>query len=104
MRGPGGAFATWVSRPRLTGSTKSSSRCGLFQAVGIRPLPEWAADFDCASWAPFFLNYIVSHPSVTCAIPDITKVEPVVDNLGAAGRRLPDASMRKRMGVLADTL
>jgi aryl-alcohol dehydrogenase-like predicted oxidoreductase len=69
----------------------------LFQAVQGRALPPWASDVDCTSWAQFFLKYIVSHPAVTCCIPGTAKVEYLLDNLGAAQGRLPDAAMRRRM-------
>ena len=69
----------------------------LFNAVQGRKLPEWATEFDCASWAQFFLKYIVSHPAITCAVPGMARPEYVVDNLGAARGRLPDAAMRRRM-------
>lgn len=74
----------------------------LFQAVREKPLPEWAKEFDCTSWAQFFLKYIVSHPAVTCAIPGTAQVKYVADNLGAAKGRLPDAAMRKRMEQFVD--
>ena len=74
----------------------------LFRAVEGKKLPEWAAEFDCTSWPQFFLKYIVSHPSVTCAVPGMAKAEYVVDNVGAARGRLPDASMRKRMEQFID--
>ncbi|MGH7927336.1 MAG: aldo/keto reductase [Candidatus Binatia bacterium] len=74
----------------------------LFKAVQGKKLPPWAADFDCASWPQFFLKYIVSHPAVTCAIPGMAKPEYVVDNVGAARGRLPDAAMRKRMEQFID--
>ena len=69
----------------------------LFNAVQGQKLPPWAAEFDCASWAQFFLKYIVSHPAVTCCMPGTAKVEYLLDNLGAARGRLPDAAMRRRM-------
>ena len=69
----------------------------LFNAVQGKKLPEWATEFDCASWAQFFLKYIVSHPAITCAVPGMARPEYVVDNLGAARGRLPDAAMRRRM-------
>jgi aryl-alcohol dehydrogenase-like predicted oxidoreductase len=74
----------------------------LFQAVQGRALPPWAKDFDCASWAQFFLKYIVSHPAVTCCIPGMAKVEHLLDNLGAAQGRLPDAATRRRMEGFID--
>jgi aryl-alcohol dehydrogenase-like predicted oxidoreductase len=74
----------------------------LFNAVQGKKLPEWATEFDCASWAQFFLKYIVSHPAITCAVPGMARPEYVVDNLGAARGRLPDAAMRRRMEQFID--
>lgn len=74
----------------------------LFQAVQGKALPEWAKEFDCRTWAQFFLKYIVSHPAVTCAVPGTAKVEYLVDNIQAAQGRLPDAAMRKRMETFID--
>ena len=79
-------------------------RARLFSAVRGKPLPVWAADFDCMSWAQFFLKYVVAHPAVTCAIPGTRKPEHVVDNLGAARGRLPDAALRKKMEQFFDAL
>jgi len=76
----------------------------LFSAVLGKKLPEWASEFDCRSWAQFFLKYIVSHPAVTCAVPGMAKAEYVVDNLGAARGRLPDAAMRRRMEQFIDNV
>ena len=74
----------------------------LFNAVQNKKLPEWAKEFDCTTWAQFFLKYLVSHPAVTCAVPGMAKAEYVVDNLGAARGRLPDAAMRRRMEQFID--
>lgn len=74
----------------------------LFKAVQGKKLPPWAGEFDCATWAQFFLKYIVSHPAVTCAVPGMAKAEYVIDNLGAARGRLPDAAMRRRMENFID--
>jgi len=76
----------------------------LFAAVQGKSLPPWAGDFDCSSWAQFFLKYIISHPAVTCALPGTAKVEYLVDNLGAARGRLPDPAMRRRMESFIDGL
>jgi len=76
----------------------------LFNAVQGKKLPEWASEFDCASWAQFFLKYIVSHPAITCAVPGMARPEYVVDNLGAARGRLPDAAMRRRMEQFIDNV
>jgi aryl-alcohol dehydrogenase-like predicted oxidoreductase len=69
----------------------------LFARVRDRTLPPWAADFDASTWGQFFLKYVVSHPAVTCAIPGMTRVANLEDNIGAAQGRLPDAETRRRM-------
>jgi aryl-alcohol dehydrogenase-like predicted oxidoreductase len=79
-------------------------RARLFSAVRGKPLPGWAAEFDCASWAQFFLKYVVGHPAVTVAIPGTRRPEHVLDNLGAARGRLPDAAQRKKMEQFFETL
>jgi diketogulonate reductase-like aldo/keto reductase len=61
------------------------------------PLPDWAAEIDCANWAQVLLKFIVSHPAVTCAIPATSRVDHVLENMGAASGRLPDEPMRRRM-------
>ena len=79
-------------------------RSRLFQAVEGRELPAWAEEFDCQSWAQFFLKYNVSHPAVTMAIPGTARVRYLLDNQGAARGRLPDPQMRRRMEELIDSL
>lgn len=69
----------------------------LFDQVKSRALPEWAAEFDCKSWAQFFLKYIISHPAVTCAIPGTGQPAHMLDNIQAAYGRLPDEAMRQKM-------
>src|SRR5439155_26810036 len=44
-------------------------RGDLFRRVRGRALPEWASEFDCASWAQLFLKYVLAEPAVTCVIP-----------------------------------
>jgi len=75
----------------------------LFPKVKGRELPPWAADFDCTSWAQFFLKYIIAHPAVTCVIPGTGKVRHMTDNLNAGAGRLPDMQQRKRMAELIGT-
>src|SRR6266540_928598 len=69
----------------------------LFDRVRSKSLPEWSAEFDCRSWAQFFLKWIVANPAVTCAIPATDKVRHLEDNMEAGIGRLPDTSMRQRM-------
>ena len=71
----------------------------LFHRVHGQPLPAWAADIDCTSWAQFFLKFVLSHPAVICAIPTTASPAHLRDNLGAAQGRLPDAAQRNRMAI-----
>lgn len=75
-------------------------KSGLFGKVRGRELPPWAAEFDCASWAQFFLKFILAHPAVTCAIPATSKVKHLEDNMQAGLGRLPDAATRVKMAQL----
>lgn len=68
-----------------------------FDVVRDRQLPEWAADFDCDSWAQFSLKFILSHPAVTCVLTETSVPEHLVDNLGAGMGRLPDVPTRQKM-------
>ena len=76
----------------------------LFQRVRGKTIPAWAAEFDCQNWAQFFLKFVVSHPSVTCAIPATSQVAHMIENMGASVGRLPDASLRRRMAAHFDSL
>ncbi len=69
----------------------------LFSRLRSRPLPGWAAEIGCESWAQVMLKFILSHPAVTCAIPATSKVEHLRDNMKAAHGLLPDAALRARM-------
>lgn len=73
------------------------AHASLFGKVKGKELPAWAAEFDCKSWAQFFLKYILAHPAVTCAIPGTRRVAHLEDNMQAGLGRLPDAAMRRRM-------
>lgn len=82
-------IAVIVNRPFQRGS--------LFGRVRGKPLPAWAAEFDCSNWAQYLLKFAVSHPAVTCAIPATSRVDHMIENMGAGFGRLPDAAMRRRM-------
>jgi aryl-alcohol dehydrogenase-like predicted oxidoreductase len=84
--------AVLVNRPFAQG--------GLFDRVKGKPLPDWAASFDAASWGQFFLKFVVSHPAVTCAIPATAKMEHLRDNMAAGAGRLPDPATRDRMAAM----
>ncbi|MGZ8869009.1 MAG: aldo/keto reductase [Thermoanaerobaculia bacterium] len=69
----------------------------LFRRLRGTPVPAWAKEIDCTSWAQILLKFVVSHPAITCAIPATSKVEHLRDNMGAGVGRMPDAVMRKRI-------
>mgnify|MGYP001444737183 CR=1 FL=1 len=76
----------------------------IFRELGDQPLPDWAAEFDCTSWAQFLLKYALSHPAATVAIPGMTKVRHVEDNLLAGHGRMPSPEHREAMEALYDAL
>ena len=88
--------AVIINRPFAEGA--------MFRRVRGKPVPEWAREFGAATWAQFFLKWIVSHPAVTCAIPGTGKPEHMLDNLGGGTGALPDAAMRKRMVLHFESL
>jgi len=88
--------AVLVNRPFAEGA--------LFSRVKGRPLPPWAAEIGCTSWAQLFLKWILGDPAVTCAIPGTRNARHVEDNLGAGRGPMPDATMRKRIEAHLDGL
>jgi aryl-alcohol dehydrogenase-like predicted oxidoreductase len=76
----------------------------LFERARAEKLPDWGAEFDCKSWAQFFLKWIIANPAVTCAIPATGNVSHLKDNLLGGVGRLPDAKMRQRMVELVSKL
>jgi aryl-alcohol dehydrogenase-like predicted oxidoreductase len=75
-------------------------RTSLFRAVKGKTLPDWAKDFDAATWGQFFLKFLLGNKQVTSVIPGTGNADHMIDNLGAARGRLPDAQQRERMAVL----
>jgi diketogulonate reductase-like aldo/keto reductase len=73
---------------------------GVLKVISAKPLPAWAAEFDCHSWAQFLLKWIVAHPAVTCVIPATNNPQHIEDNMAAGVGRLPDAKTRQRMASL----
>jgi diketogulonate reductase-like aldo/keto reductase len=69
----------------------------LFRQVRGKPLPVWAAEFDCESWAQLFLKYLLGDPAVTVVIPATDKPDHMEDNLKAGLGRLPDEKQREQV-------
>jgi diketogulonate reductase-like aldo/keto reductase len=81
--------AVLVMRPFEAGS--------LFGDVRKRPLPDWAAEIDCTSWAQVFLKFILGHPAVTCPVPATSNPAHMADDVRAGFGRLPDEALRRRI-------
>jgi len=77
---------------------------GYFGHVGGRQLPDWAAEFDCESWAQFALKYILGHPDVTCVLTATSNPRHMADNARAGTGRLPDAASRERIAAYLGNL
>jgi diketogulonate reductase-like aldo/keto reductase len=82
-------IAVIVNRPFRQGA--------LPQQLARHPLPGWARELGCDDWAQAALKFVVSHPTVTCAIPATTRVAHVRQNLAAGAGPVPDAALRARM-------
>ena len=87
-------LAVLINRPVMNGA--------YFRKLAGRPLPEWAADFDCESWAQFSLKYILAHPDVTCVLTETSNPHHMAENAASSFGRMPDAAARARMRELID--
>ena len=80
------------------------AKAELFKKTSGLDLPDWAGDFDCDSWAQFFLKYVISHPAVTCVIPRTGNPHHMADNLMAGFGAQPDQGSRIKMEAFIDNL
>ncbi len=78
-----------VNRPFMNGS--------YFKRLEGRPLPPWAAEVGCTTWAQFSLKYILSHPAVTCILTETSNPHHMEENARTALGALPDQKARARM-------
>lgn len=81
--------AVLVNRPFMNGS--------YFRRLEGRPLPPWAAEVGCTTWAQFSLKYILAHPAVTCILTETSNPHHMEENARAALGALPDEKTRARM-------
>lgn len=89
-------IAVIINRPFQQGT--------LIRRMQQHRLPNWATEIGAKNWAQFLLKFIVSHPAVTCAIPATSRVDHVIENMGAATGDLPDEAMRRRMIAYVEAL
>ncbi len=86
--------AVMINRPFMNGA--------YFKKLEGKPLPAWAAEFDCKTWAEFSLKYILAHPAVTCVLTETANPHHMEENALTASGRLPDAVLRSRMTAFID--
>ena len=69
----------------------------LFRRVRSKPLPDWAVEINCTTWAQLLLKFVISNPAITCAIPATSKAAHLRDNMSAGYEPLPNAKLRERI-------
>lgn len=89
-------IATLINRPFAAGQ--------VFSKVKGQPLPDWAADLECASWGQFFLKFILANPAVTCVIPGTSKAKHLADNLTAGRGKIPNQKQAAKMQAFIESL
>lgn len=89
-------IALLISRPFMNGA--------YFERLENEPLPEWAADFECESWAQFSLLYILANMDLTCVLTETTNPVHMAENALTASKPVPDAAARRRMREFIDGL
>jgi diketogulonate reductase-like aldo/keto reductase len=72
----------------------------LLRTLASRPLPPWAPEIQCNSWAQLLLKFVVGHSAVTCAIPGTGRPQHMSDNCAAGLGVLPDQAQRRRIAAL----
>jgi len=89
-------IAVLISRPFMNGA--------YFERLANVPLPDWAAEFECTSWAQFSLQYILANPAVTSVLTETTSAEHMAENALAAFAPVPDGRARRRMREFIDAV
>ena len=85
-----------INRPFMNGS--------YFDRLAGVPLPDWTAEFDCASWAQFSLKYILAHPTVTCVLTETSNPAHMTENAGTAFGEMPGEAAKARMREYIDSV
>lgn len=87
-------LAVLINRPFMNGA--------YFRKLEGQPLPEWAAEFDCDSWAQFSLKYILANPILTCVLTETSNPRHMEENAASSLGHMPDAAARARMREFID--
>lgn len=70
---------------------------GLMRTLRGRPVPGFAAQIGCDSWAQILLKFVLGHPAVTCVIPGTSRPEHMRDNARAGFGPMPDHALRQKI-------
>jgi diketogulonate reductase-like aldo/keto reductase len=89
-------LAVLINRPFMNGT--------YFSKLEGKPLPDWAASFDCTSWAQFSLKYILANQAVTCVLTETTDPKHMAENAVTALGPVPDAATRAKMRAFIDAV
>ena len=65
----------------------------LLRNLRDKPIPSWAAELGCQTWAQVLLKYILSHPAVTCVIPGTGQPDHMAENCRAGTGPFFDAHL-----------
>jgi diketogulonate reductase-like aldo/keto reductase len=89
-------LAVMINRPFMNGA--------YFKRLEGKPLPPWAAEIGCTTWAQFSLKYILANPSLTCILTETSNPKHMDENASAAFGPVPDAAALKRMRAFIETV
>ncbi len=89
-------LAVLINRPFMNGT--------YFDKLNSQPLPDWAAEFDCKTWAEFSLKYILANPAVTCVLTETSNPQHMADNAETSRGRVPNAAQQQRMAAFIDRI
>src|SRR5262249_18838636 len=70
---------------------------GLLRKLLPRPLPAYAGEIGCTSWAQLLLKFVLAQPAVTCVIPGTGRPDHMRDNAQAGLGAYPDRALLDRM-------
>lgn len=87
-------IAVIINRPFMNGA--------YFDRLANEPLPAWAADFGCETWAQFSLKYILSQPGITCILTETSNPAHMAENALTAIGPVPSEAERRRMRSFMD--
>lgn len=89
-------LAVLINRPFMNGT--------YFDKLKEQPLPDWAAELDCKTWAEFSLKYILANRTVTCVLTETSNPQHMADNAETSRGRVPNAAQRQRMAAFIDQI